>query len=67
MIYLHILGRMPTAGQARVLDAALVTLVDHGVMAAGGARMVYRASPDAIQGAIEVVSGGEVLALEVPN
>ena len=52
MIYLHILGRLPTPQQTRVLDAALVTLVDHGVMASVGARMVYMASPDAIQSAI---------------
>ena len=52
MIYLHILGKMPTPAQARVLDAVLVTLVDHGVMASVGARVVYMASPESIQGAI---------------
>lgn len=52
MIYLHILGHMPTPAQVRVLDAVLVTLVDHGVMASVGARSVYMASPEAIQGAI---------------
>ncbi len=52
MIYLHILGQMPTPAQVRVLDAVLVTLVDHGVMASVGARSVYMASPESIQGAI---------------
>lgn len=52
MIYLHILGQMPTPPQVRLLDAVLVTLVDHGVMASVGARSVYMASPEAIQGAI---------------
>jgi citrate synthase len=52
MIYLHILGRMPTPAEARVLDAILVTLVDHGVGASMAARMVYMASPEALQGAI---------------
>ncbi|NBX54269.1 MAG: citryl-CoA lyase [Betaproteobacteria bacterium] len=52
MIYFHILGRMPTPGQMRVLDAVLVTLVDHGVLATVGARMVYMSSPEAIQAAI---------------
>lgn len=52
MIYLHILGTMPTPAQVRVLDAVLVTLVDHGVMASVASRLVYMSSPDAIQGAI---------------
>ena len=52
IIYLHILGQMPTPAQVRVLDAVLVTLVDHGVMASVGARSVYMASPESIQGAI---------------
>ncbi len=52
MIYLHILGTMPTPEQVRVLDAVLVTLVDHGVMASVASRLVYMSSPDAIQGAI---------------
>lgn len=52
MIYFHVLGRMPTDGERRILDAVLVTLVDHGVAASLGARMVYLGAPDAIQGAI---------------
>ena len=52
MIYLHILGQMPTAAQVRVLDAVLVTLVDHGVMASVAPRLIYMSSPDAIQSAI---------------
>lgn len=52
MIYLQILGKVPTPSQVRVLDAVLVTLVDHGLSAALGARLVYMASPDALQGAI---------------
>jgi citrate synthase len=52
MIYLHVLGRIPTPAQAKVLDSVLVTLVDHGILASVGARMVYMASPDSLQGAI---------------
>ena len=52
MIYFHILGRMPTDGERKILDAVLVTLVDHGIAASLGARLVYLGAPDAIQGAI---------------
>lgn len=52
MIYFHILGRMPTPAQTKILDAVLVTLVDHGILGGLGARMVYMGSPDSIQGAI---------------
>lgn len=52
MIHLQILGKVPTPAQERVLDAVLVTLVDHGLAAALGARLVYMASPDSLQGAI---------------
>ena len=52
MIYLQIMGKVPTPSQIRVLDAVLVTLVDHGLPAALSARLVYMASPDALQSAI---------------
>jgi citrate synthase len=52
MIYFYILGKAPSPAQTKVLDAVLVTLVDHGVIGALSARMVYRASPDALQGAV---------------
>ncbi len=52
MIYFYILGRMPTPAQTRILDAILVTLVDHGILGAVSARMVYRGAPDSIQGAV---------------
>lgn len=52
MIYFYILGRAPTPAQTRILDAVLVTLVDHGMLGALSARLIYRNSPDAIQGAV---------------
>ena len=52
MIYFYVLGRVPSAAETRVLDAVLVTLVDHGIVGALSARMVYRSSPDSIQGAM---------------
>ena len=52
MIYFQILGKVPTEGERRILDAVLVTLVDHGMLGAVGARMVYMGAPDFIQGAV---------------
>ncbi len=52
MIYFFVLGSMPTPGQRKILDAVLVTLVDHGLVGALSARLVYRASPASIQGAM---------------
>ena len=52
MIYFYILGQKPTPAQTKILDAVLVTLVDHGILGALSARMVYRSSPDSIQGAV---------------
>lgn len=52
MIYFYILGCVPTPAQTKILDAVLVTLVDHGMRGAINARMVYRGAPESIQGAV---------------
>lgn len=52
MIYFYILGEMPTSGQAAILDAVLVTLMDHGMLGGATARQTYRGAPDSIQGAV---------------
>jgi len=52
MIYFYILGSMPTPAQTKILDAVLVTLVDHGMRGAISARNVYRGAPESIQGAV---------------
>lgn len=50
---LAITGEMPTEGQVRLLDAVLVSLLDHGMQpSALVARLTYHAAPDAIQGAM---------------
>jgi citrate synthase len=52
-LYLLITGRRPSAGQVRVLDAVLVTLMDHGMTPqAVAARLTYLAAPESLQGAI---------------
>lgn len=53
MTYLQVLGRMPTPGQTAVLDACLVTLMEHGLTpSAVAARMLYTSAPEAMQAAI---------------
>jgi citrate synthase len=65
MIYLTLTGRDADADQARVLDAVLVSLVDHGVTGSSlAARMTYRSAPDALQAAVAaglLNAGGRVL------
>lgn len=53
MMYFHWTGRRPSAGETRILDAVLVTLMEHGITPSViAARMVYDSSPDALQGAM---------------
>jgi citrate synthase len=53
MMFFQILGRMPTPAQTRVLDACLVTIMEHGLTpTAIAARMTYTSAPEALQGAV---------------
>ena len=53
MIFITLTGRPPEPSDERILDAVLVSLVDHGVNSSSlVARLTYRAAPDALQGAV---------------
>ncbi len=42
MVYLMIVGRMPTAEEGRIVDTMLIVLVDHGMTTgAAAARMTF--------------------------
>ncbi len=51
--WLLVTGKLPTPGQRRVLDAALVAIAEHGLVpSVTAARMTLAAAPEAIQGAV---------------
>jgi citrate synthase len=53
MLFFQILGRRPTPAQTRLVDACLVTLMEHGLTpSALTARLVYSSAPEALQGAV---------------
>ena len=53
MMYFQLLGAKPTPAQTKILDAVLVTLMEHGITpSAIAARMIYDSSPEAVQAAV---------------
>jgi citrate synthase len=52
-MFFHVMGKRPTPGQTAVLDAVLVTLMEHGFTpSAISARMTYLSAPEALQAAV---------------
>ncbi|MEV8638063.1 citryl-CoA lyase [Streptosporangium sp. NPDC051023] len=61
---LAVTGRRPTPAEAKVVDAVLVSLLDHGLTpSALAARLTFWAAPEAIQGAVTagLLGAGSVL------
>ncbi len=53
MMFFQILGRVPTPGEAAVVDGCLVTLMEHGLTpSALAARLTYSSATEAMQGAV---------------
>jgi citrate synthase len=53
MIVFQILGRMPSPGETRVIDACLVALMEHGLTpSALATRLVYSSATEAMQAAV---------------
>ncbi len=52
-MFAHIMGRPATAGETVVLDAVLVTLMEHGLTpSAIATRLTYHSAPEALQAAV---------------
>ena len=53
MMYFQLMGVRPTPAQAKILDAVLVTLMEHGLTPSTIAtRLIYDSCPEAVQGAV---------------
>jgi citrate synthase len=59
MLFFQILGRLPDPGQTALVDACLVTLLEHGLTpSAIVARLAYTSAPEALQGAVSAGLAG---------
>jgi citrate synthase len=53
MLFFDIMGRMPSDQETAIVDAVMVTLMEHGLgPSAVAARMVYSSAPEALQGGV---------------
>jgi citrate synthase len=53
MTFFQVMGRLPTKGETAILDAVLVTLMEHGLTPSTiSARLIYDSAPEALQGAV---------------
>jgi citrate synthase len=53
MMFFHILGRQPRPADTAILDAVLVTLMEHGLTpSAISTRLTYHSAPEALQAAV---------------
>ena len=53
MMYFQMMGARPTPAQVRILDAVLVTLMEHGITPSSiVSRLIYDSCPEAVQAAV---------------
>ncbi|WP_372724453.1 citryl-CoA lyase [Immundisolibacter sp.] len=53
MMFFQIMARMPTAGEVKIVDAVLVTLMEHGITpSAIATRLTLMSAPESLQGAV---------------
>lgn len=53
MVFLEIVGRLPSSEETAIVNAVLVTLAEHGITANSlAARLTYVASPEALQASV---------------
>lgn len=70
LAFLLIRGRLPDAGETRLLDAVLVSLADHGLTPTViAARMTHTGAPESLQGAVAagLLGAGDVFLGVVEN
>ena len=69
MMLLQITGRRPTPAQVALLDAVMVTLMEHGLTPSViAARMIYVSGPEALQSAVAagLLGVGSTFLVSIP-
>jgi citrate synthase len=66
-LYLHIMGTAPTQAQRAIVEAAIVTMAEHGMtQSAIVSRLTYLGAPESLQGAVAAGILGSGINLSAP-